>query len=453
MAVQKNDKIELMITGISSEGFGIGRVEGFCIFVPNAIDGDWIIARIVKVLKKFAFAKIEDILSPSPHRISSACHVFQQCGGCSFQQMQYDKECQVKQQRVIDAFQRIGHITTEVSPIIAADNPDFYRNKAQYPVQKEKGGIKIGFYAPHSHRIIDNSQCRLQPIVFSQILALCRTWIEQENITCYDEKNGRGLIRHIYLRCGMATGEIMVCFVVNGNNLPGQEKLIPTLTGAFPTIKSIVLNCNSANTNVILGKTCKTLWGQPYITDILCGCKFRISPLTFYQVNHAQAEKLYRLAASYAGLTGTQTVLDLYCGAGTIGLTTAKHAKQVIGVEIIPQAIADAKINAELNGITNAEFLCGDAAAAAKSLEERKIFPDVVLLDPPRKGCDSSLIATIVRMSPPKVVYVSCDPATLARDLAQFAEQGYQIDKATPVDMFPRTPHVETVVLLKKAAV
>lgn len=450
MPLQKNQKIELEIVGTSAEGFGVGRFEGQCVFVPGAAQGDFLSVHIVKVTKKLAYGKIENIIRPSLGRREIDCAVFHQCGGCVYRHIEYAKECEIKHRRVVDALERIGHIFTPVEPIVGCENPNEYRNKAQYPVQCEGDAVKVGFYAAHSHRIINCTACSLQPSIFNDIIAVCREWMIQEKISCYDELSGKGLLRHIYLRLAQATDEIMLCLVINGERIPKQDVLVSKLTEFFPQIKSIQLNINKQKTNVILGSKCVTLWGQPYITDVLCGCKFRISPLSFYQVNHNQAEKLYSLAQDYAGLIGDEVLLDLYCGTGTIGITMAHKVKKLIGVEIIPQAVEDAIQNAQLNGIRNAEFICADASTAAKDLESRGIRPDVIILDPPRKGCGADLVAVTARMEPERIVYVSCDPATLARDLALFAEKGYRTIKVTPVDMFPRTPHVETVVLLSR---
>lgn len=451
MPLQKNQKIELEITGTSAEGFGVGRFEGQCVFVPGGAQGDLLSVHVMKTAKKYAYGKIDHIIKASPYRQETDCIIFHQCGGCVYRHIQYSQECEVKYQRVVDVLERIGHIHVPVNPIVVSDDIDGYRNKAQYPVQREGDIVKIGFYAAHSHRIIDCNACNLQPPLFDDIISVCRDWIQQEGISCYDERTGKGLLRHVYLRIAVATNEVMVCLVVNGSHIPQSDLLVSKLTQAYPQIKSIQLNINKEKTNVILGKECKTLWGQAYITDILCGCKFRISPLSFYQVNHYQAQKLYCLAKDYAGLIGSEVLLDLYCGAGTIGITMANKVKKLIGVEIVPQAIEDAKQNAQLNGITNAEFICADASDAAQKLENRGIRPNVIVLDPPRKGCGADLVAITARMEPDRIVYVSCDPATLARDLALFSQKGYHTVKVTPVDMFPRTPHVETVVLLERA--
>lgn len=447
--LNKNDRIPLEITSVTAEGSGVGRYEGLAVFVANAAVGDRIIAHIIKVKKKYAVARIHQIAVPSPERIQPDCPAFQQCGGCAWRHISYEAECRLKERLVADAFARIGGLAITPRPILAAERTEGYRNKAQYPVG---GGtaqeLKIGFFAPRSHRIVDCRACRLQPPEFAGALRAFAHWITESHVSIYNEETGQGLLRHIYLRKAEATGEVMACAVVNGDALPAQELLLRELLREVPGLASLMLNSNTARTNVVLGPTCKTLWGADGIVDELCGMRFFISPLSFYQVNRAQAERLYRKAAEYAALTGEETLLDLYCGAGTIGLTMAGRVRQVIGVEVLPEAVEDAKRNAALNGVRNARFLCGDAAMAAQRLAEEGIRPDVIVIDPPRKGCDAQLIGAIAEMAPARVVYVSCDPATLARDLKRFAEMGYLAREATPVDIFPRTNHVETVCIL-----
>lgn len=450
MEIKKNDRINLKIESCSSNGSGVGRHNGMAVFVPATAVGDEITAHILKVKKSYAFAKAESIIKPSDDRITPECPVYLRCGGCVFSHMSYDAEKEIKSGHVKECFRRIGGTEPEFEPIIGGEADKRYRNKAQYPVASDGGEIKTGFYSPHSHRVIHCPDCLLQPEEFSGILEIFSEYIKKNNISVYDETVHKGLIRHIYIRKGTASGEIMVCAVINGKGLPDENGLVSALLGKEPNIKSIIINTNTKDTNVILGEKCRTLWGADCITDILCGLKFRISPLSFYQVNRNQAEKLYGKAAEYANLTGCETVMDLYCGAGTIGLSMAEKAKEIIGVEIVPEAIEDAKINAELNGIKNARFICGDAAKAAEILKNEGVKPDVIILDPPRKGCSPEMIKTAAEMKPDRIVYVSCDPATLARDCGIFKDLGYSAVKATPVDMFPRTGHVETVVLLSR---
>jgi len=442
----KNEIIPLEITDLTLEGSGVGHYDGLAVFVPYTAPGDKINAHIVKVKSKLAYGIIDKILTPSPHRIQADCPVFSKCGGCAFRHIDYETELKIKQNHVKETLKRIGGIDAEVEAVKALSSPDRYRNKAQYPLEEAGGELKIGFYAPRSHRVIDCRDCLLQPLSFEDILSVFDKWISDYNIPVYNEKNHTGLLRHIYIRQGLNTGEIMVCPIINGQKLPRSEELINALLNNQPGIKSIILNINRKDTNVILGEDCLTLWGQDYITDKLCSLNFRLSPLSFYQVNPAAARILYETAGDFAALTGKETVLDLYCGAGTIGLTMAAKAEEVIGVESVPEAVEDAKTNAAINKIKNARFICADAREAAELLAEQGIRPDVIVLDPPRKGCSPDLLKTVAQMQPDRVVYVSCDPATLARDCAMLVELGFEVKKVTPVDMFPRTGHVECVV-------
>ncbi len=448
--LRKNDRIPLEITSVTADGSGVGRYEGLAVFVANAAVGDRITAHIIKVKKNYAVARIHQIVQPSPDRVRPDCPVFQQCGGCAWRHISYEAECRLKEQTVADAFSRIGGLAIAPQPILAAEETEGYRNKAQYPVGGTAQALRIGFFAPRSHRIVDCRTCRLQPPEFDGALRAFARWIAESRVSAYDEETGRGLLRHIYLRKAQETGEVMACAVVNGDEIPDPERLAGELLREVPGLRSLILNRNTARTNVVLGPVCKTLWGEDGIVDVLCGMRFFISPLAFYQVNRSQAERLYRKAAEYAALTGEETLLDLYCGAGTIGLTMAGRARQVIGVEVVPEAVEDAKRNAALNGVRNARFLCGDASMAARQLAEEGVRPDVIVIDPPRKGCGAQLIGTIAEMGPLRVVYISCDPATLARDLKLFAELGYLVQEATPVDLFPRTGHVETVAWLRR---
>lgn len=447
--LKKNDRINLKIESCSSNGSGVGRYNGMAIFVPATAIGDEITAHILKTKKTYAFAKVESVINPSADRIEPECPVYLKCGGCVFSHMTYDAEKKIKADHVAECFRRIGGVNPGFEPIIGGDTSYRYRNKAQYPVAEENGEIRTGFYSPHSHRVVHCPDCLLQPSEFEGILGVFSDYVKKFNVSVYDETKHKGILRHIYIRKGSASGEIMVCAVINGKTLPAEDKLVEMLLEKEPQIRSVIINSNTKDTNVILGDKCRTLWGSDTITDILCGLKFRISPLSFYQVNRNQAEKLYNKAAEYANLTGDETVFDLYCGAGTIGLSMAHKAKEIIGVEIVPEAIEDAKVNAEINGITNSRFICGDAAEAAEILKNEGIRPEVIILDPPRKGCSPEMLKTAAEMEPDRIVYVSCDPATLARDCGIFADLGYTAVKATPVDMFPGTGHVETVCLLK----
>ena len=446
--LKKNDVIRLAVTGVTSEGSGVGHSDGLAVFVPGAAAGDVAECVIIKAKANYAVGKILKLITPSEDRTPSDCSVFPRCGGCVFRHISYEAELRYKEQRVKDAFERIGHLNVNVQPITGGERYNHYRNKAQYPVTTQSGRLVAGFYAPYSHRVIGCRNCLLQPPEFEGILKTAARWAEKYKIPTYDEHTQKGLLRHIYLRKAFATGEIMVCLVVNGEKLFKAKELTNALLKENANIKTVLVNRNTEDTNVILGKVSDVLHGPGYIEDVLCGKRFRISPLSFYQVNHDQAERLYEKAAAFALKNGAKTVMDLYCGAGTIGLTMADKIDKLIGVEIVPEAVEDAKVNAKLNGVKNAEFLCADAAKAAEILRERGETPDAVILDPPRKGCDGALLKTVADMSPERIVYVSCDPATLARDCAVLTGLGYHVKEAAPFDLFPRTAHVETVVSL-----
>lgn len=443
--MNKNDIIKLNITATSSEGIGIGRYDGLAVFVPNTAEGDEIAARVLKVKKNLAYAKIEKIINSSADRIDPDCAVSEKCGGCVYRHINYKKECEIKENMVRNNINRIGGVALEPKPVMVAENIYSYRNKAQLPVSQNG---KVGFFAHHSHRIVETNSCLLTPEIFNKISLTVENWLTEFNIEPYNELNGSGLLRHLYMRKACATGEIMVVLVINGDTLPKAEELIirlQTLLGE--KLVSLQININRKNTNVILGEKCITLYGKDYITDILCGLKIRINALSFYQVNRDMTEKLYKKAAEYLE-PGGKNIIDLYCGAGTIGLSMAKKAKSVIGVEIIPEAVDDARLNAADNGIENAEFICGDATFAAKELAQRDISADAVILDPPRKGCSEELLKTVANdFTPERIVYVSCDSATLARDTKLLTELGYHLREYTPVDLFPRTHHCETVAL------
>lgn len=450
--LRKNDIVRLSITSATAEGSGVGKTEeGIAVFVPLSAVGDELDVRILKVKKTYAFGKTEKIITPSPRRTQPDCPCFNQCGGCVWRHIDYDEECRVKSMKVEDALRRIGGIDCEISPIMKSERISRYRNKAQYPLGMNRSGeVVIGFYANHSHRVIPCPDCVLQPEEFSEVVSVTYDFLRVSGNDIYDEATGKGRLRHLYLRKGEVTGELMVCYVVNGNGLKQEDLLIKMLKERLPNLKTVVFNSNREKTNVILGKKNRTAYGSGFISDILCGLKFKISPFSFWQVNRLQAERLYSKAKEYAGLTGEELLLDLYCGTGTIGLTMADSCRELIGVELVEDAVRDAEINAETNGIKNARFICADAPTAAEQLREEGIAPDVVILDPPRKGCGEELVRTIGKMNPSRVVYVSCDPATLARDLKYFAENGYKTEKITPCDMFPRTAHVETVARLTR---
>lgn len=448
MPLSKNQEIKLHIDSISSEGSGVGRFDGQAVFVSNAAVGDELSVHIIKAKKTYAVGKIQEILKPSKDRIAVDCPYFKQCGGCVYRHISYDAEKRIKTQKVKDAFLRLAHIDVPVKEIITA-NTDRYRNKAEYPVGRDLNGVNIGFYANRSHRIVDAEDCLLQPAEFAEIVEIIRKWIFDNHISVWNSETEEGLLRHIYIRKGFLSGEIMVCLVINGENIPKAEELV-SVVSEISGVKSIVLNINTKNTNVILGENVKVLWGSDKISDTLCDVEIELSPLSFYQVNHDGAELLYKKAAEYACLSGKETVIDLYCGAGTIGLSMAHKAKKVIGVEIIPEAIEDAKKNAKRNGIRNSEFYCMDAGEAVKMLRDKHIQPDVILLDPPRKGCSKEVLSCVAEMNPERIVYISCDVSTQSRDCAVLKELGYITKEVTPVDMFPRTAHVESVALLSR---
>ena len=447
MSLKKNQDVQLNIEGYTAEGNGVGHFDGQAVFVSGAAKGDTIIAHVIKAKKTYAIGIIKQILKKSEDRIPVDCAHFRSCGGCAYRHISYEAEMKLKKQKVIDAFTRLAHLEVKVNDIITCKT-ERYRNKAQYPVGFDKEVI-AGFYAQKSHRIINSSNCVLQPEEFAEIVEIVKDWMTEFGISAYESATGKGLIRHIYIRKAFVTGQIMVCLVINGDEIPKSQELIDDLL-KIKGLKSVVLNKNIEKTNVILGVECKTLWGEDCIEDVLCGVKIRLSPLSFYQVNHDCAELLYNKASEYVGATGDETVLDLYCGAGTIGLSMAKSVEKVIGVEIIPEAILDAKENAKRNNIENCEFYCGDAKDAVKILKDKNIEPDAVILDPPRKGCDREVLEDVAEMNPKRIVYVSCDVSTQARDCAILKELGYETIEVTPVDMFPRTSHTESVSLIVK---
>ncbi len=445
--MQKNQEIILEITDYTADGSGIGKYDGMAVFVPETAVGDTVKALVLKVKKTYAFGKVLEIIDPSFDRRCSDCDVFSKCGGCAFRHISYEAERKFKENKVCEAIKRIGGVDMKPQPIIF-DKDLRYRNKVQYPVNPDG---KAGFYAFRSHRIVPINDCLLQPAEFKGIISAIENWVNKNSISVYNEEKGKGLIRHIFIRKAEKTEEIMVALVINGDDIPQKDELIQELLEENGNIHSVQLNMNKDRTNVILGSTSKTIYGEDYITDILCDVKVRLSLLSFYQVNRDMAEKLYQKASQYAEPKG-KNILDLYCGAGTIGLSMAKEAKNIIGVEIVAEAIEDAKFNALNNGIENARFICGDAATAAQKLAEENIKTDVIIVDPPRKGCSEELIKTIAdKFSPERVVYVSCDCATLARDIKIFSDNGYVLKEYTPADLFPRTSHVECAALLKRS--
>lgn len=436
------------ITGYTAEGLGVCRIDGCAVFVPNAIRGELYEISVTHVSRNSAHGKIDKILEKSPHRIPRACPAAKLCGGCQYQHMDYAEELSAKAQKVTDALNRIGGQHLEPVGITGAPEISGYRNKAQYPVALKNGKPAAGFYQNRTHEVIPVRRCLILPEIFDKARDVVIRWAEEDCVSVYDEQTGRGLLRHIYLRRGTVTGEIMVCLVVNGDSLPRTNRLIHALQREIPGLASVLLSVNRKNTNVVLGEEFRTLWGRDWIEDELCGFRFRLSPRSFFQVNHDQAQRLYEKAVELANLHGTETVLDLYCGTGTITLALSRQAGKAVGVEIIPQAIEDARQNAIRNGVENVEFFCADAKIAAERLCAEGAFPDVIVVDPPRKGLAAEVIDAMVQMAPARIVYVSCDPATLARDVKLLSEKGYALTHAEAFDLFPRTYHVETVVQL-----
>ena len=455
MPLQKNQILTLRIERLSSDGSGVAHSpDGETVFVPGAAPGDEADVRIVKDCKRYAFGILDHLRTPSPDRIPVDCAVAGPCGGCSLRHLDYTAELRAKQENVTDAFRRIGGLDVPVLDICPSPEVDRYRNKVQFPVGLDKNGNPcIGFYAGRTHRIVPCPDCKLQPGVLNDIgNALCRFFAEN-GIQPYNEETGRGLVRHIFLRRGAHSGQIMVCLVCTRPNLPHADALCTRLREQFADIATILLNVNSKNTNVILGTETHTLYGPGYIEDTLCGVPVQLGPLSFYQVNTLAAERLYGIAAQYAQLTPDDLLLDLYCGMGTIGLSMVDHCRELVGVEIVPEAIESAKANAARMGDAVAAkscFFCADAGQAATRLAAEGLHPDVVMLDPPRKGCDEATLSAVVRMAPRRVVYVSCNPATAARDAAWLEQNGYHAEKVQPVDLFPRTKHCEAVLLLTK---
>ena len=444
MTVAEGQRHTARIEGYASDGAGVARIGGMAVFVKGALRGELAEVFIEHVGHSAAWGHAERILEPSPARAEPDCPYYGRCGGCQFRHMTYEEELESKRQRVEDALRRIGGMEIDVSVIHGAKNTQRYRNKVQFPV----GAEGIGYYQGRTHRVVDIEDCLLQPEADSACRAAVKGWMERFSVPAYDERTGRGLVRHLFLRTN-AAGEVLCCVVANGETLPHEAELVAALRAAAAPLAGVVLSVNTRKTNVILGPHFRTLWGRDWLEEELCGRRFRLSTPSFFQVNREQAEVLYRRALEFAGLTGTETLVELYCGIGTISLTLAERAKQVIGVEVVPQAVEDAKENARRNGLEGkTRFECGDAGDLAAKLEAEGVRPDVVVVDPPRKGLAPEVVDTIVRMNPDRVVYVSCDPATLARDVKRFGVLGYVPARAEAVDLFPRTAHVESIVLL-----
>ena len=448
--LHRGDPLQVSIETATIDGSGVARVDGQVVFVPGALPGERCSVRIAHVGRSAVFAQLLSVLTPSAHRVEPDCPYFPRCGGCALRHMDYEQELALKQAHVQSCLTRIGGQTISALPITGAAQTDGYRNKVQFPVQEKDGRPVAGFFSGKTHRVIPVRHCRIQPDCADAIRGAVLAWMAQYHIRAYDEQTHTGYIRHIYIRFGAESGQILVCIVANCAQLPKKKQLVAALLAAEPGITTIVFSPNTKKGNTVLGTEFHPLYGDGTITDTLCGLQFRLSVPAFYQVNHAQAERLYEKAVQLAGLTGNETVLDLYCGTGTITLCLARHAKKAIGVEIVPQAIEDAKFNAAQNGMENAEFFCMDAGQAAKMLADRRTRLDVIVVDPPRKGVSADVIEAISAMAPQRVVYVSCDPATLARDLKLLTAAGYTLQTAEAFDLFPRCAHVETVALLSR---
>ena len=449
MELAKNQEHTVTIEGYGEGGMGVARIDGRVVFVHGALRGEKCRVLILKTLKSVAFAKVLEVLEPSSERMESDCPYFPRCGGCTYRHIRYEEELRLKKQRVQDNLSRIGGSDVTVEEILGAQDTLRYRNKAQYPVSKDGA---VGFYRARTHEVIECEHCLLVRPEADAAAEALREYMQSCHVAGYDEKTGRGLIRHLYVRSN-AAGESLICVLVNGDKLPKEDRLVALLRDACPKCTGIVLGTNTKKGNVILGDRYRTLWGSDRLEDTLCGKTFKLSVPSFYQVNRAQAERLYAKTIEFADLTGQETVLDLYCGAGTITLALSDHAKKVLGAEIVPEAIDDARENAARNGVKNAEFFCGDASDVAKKLARENLRPDVITVDPPRKGLAADVVESIAEMQPGRVVYVSCDSATMARDVKRLADLSYTAQRACAVDMFPRADHVETVVLLSKGEV
>ena len=452
MEFRKNDLVTLEIEDCGIDGEGIGKADGFTVFVKDAVIGDTVTAKIIKAKKNYGYGRLMEVLKPSPYRVEPKCEFARQCGGCQLQALSYDQQLVFKTNKVKGHLERIGGFTDiPMEPIIGMDELFHYRNKAQFPVGRNKEGkIVTGFYAGRTHNIIENRDCALGVPENKEVLDRVIAHMEKYGIEPYNEATGKGLVRHVLIRYGYFTKEVMVCLILNGNKIPKEEQLVKSLC-EIPGMTSITINVNKKRSNVILGEEICLLWGQEYITDRIGDISYQISPLSFYQVNPMQTQKLYAKALEYADLHGQETVWDLYCGIGTISLFLAQKAKFVRGVEIVPAAIENAKENAKLNGLENTEFFVGKAEEVLpREYKKNGVYADVIVVDPPRKGCDETLLETMVEMNPERIVYVSCDSATLARDLKYLCERGYELRKVCPVDQFGMTVHVETVVLLSQ---
>ena len=449
LPVQKNEYIDVLFEDLTHDGAGVAKVEGYPLFVPNGLPGEKAKIKVIKVNKGYGFGRLMEITEASPYRVEPECPIYKECGGCQLQHMSYEGQLKAKEKQVSDVLQRIGKLeNVKVHPVLGMENPWRYRNKAQVPIGEHEGGLIGGFYQQRSHQIIDMKACIIQQEKNDEVVKGVKEICNINGVRAYDEQKHKGELRHIMARYGLKSGEVMVVLVTRTNELTGKKKIIEEIVKRIPGVKSIVQNINSKKTNVIFGDETKVLWGEEVIYDSIGDIKFAISARSFYQVNPEQTKVLYDKALEYADLTGEENVIDAYCGIGTISLFLAQKARKVYGVEIVPEAIEDAKKNAELNGISNVEFAVGEAETVIPEWYENGVVADVLVVDPPRKGCDEKLLQTIINMKPKKVVYVSCNPATLARDLRVLEDGGYQTVEVQPVDMFPQTMHVECVAKL-----
>ncbi|MDN5303079.1 MAG: rRNA (uracil1939-C5)-methyltransferase [Thermoanaerobacteraceae bacterium] len=448
--IKMGQNIEIHIDGMAHEGQGVGRINGMAVFVEGALKGEKVKARVDKTARDYAIAHVESILVPSPERIAPPCPYAGRCGGCMLQHLSYRGQLEFKTQKVKDSLERIGHIQTVVHDTIGMSEPWRYRNKAQYPVGEDNGQAVLGFYEKRTHNIVPSGSCMIQHGVSDEAARVVREWVDRYHVSVYTEEKHAGLLRHVVTKVGIRTGEVMVILVVNGDEIPYEKELIELLRQRIQGFKSLILNKNDRKTNVIMGSKNTVIFGSPYIYDSIGDIKFSLSPLSFFQVNPVQVEILYNKALEYAGLTGKETVIDTYCGIGTITLFLARKARKVYGIEIVGQAVQDARHNAEINGINNVEFIEGAAEDVMPELVRKGNRADVVVMDPPRRGCDEKLLQAAIAMAPRTIVYVSCNPATLARDLRFLEDHGYETKEVQPVDMFPHTYHVECVVSIKR---
>ncbi|RQD67356.1 MAG: 23S rRNA (uracil(1939)-C(5))-methyltransferase RlmD [Tindallia sp. MSAO_Bac2] len=448
--IKENKQCIVVIEDLTHQGEGVGKIEGFPLFIAGAVPGDKVKVKIIKLKKNFGLAELVKIIKPSEDRVSSICQYHNLCGGCQTLTLDYEAQLVFKEKRVKDALRRIGKIDTAIKPVLGMENPHRYRNKAQFPIGYSEDKLSIGFFQRGSHDIVSIDDCKIQHPFNSKVIDIIKNYIRANNVSIYNEKTGKGLLRHLITKIGFQTQEQMVILVINGDTMPNEEELAHTMTQTFPNLKSLVINTNTKKTNVIMGMNNRVVYGHNYITDTLCGLEFQISPHAFYQVNPVQTEVLYDQVVKLADLKGDETVLDLYCGIGTISLLLAQRAGKVIGVESVEAAVEDARINAENNQIVNTEFYAANAEKILPELASQSVKPEIIVVDPPRKGCDKEVLEAMVKLNPSKIIYVSCNPSTLARDLRFLEDNVYKTEMVQPVDLFPNTVHVEMVVLMSR---